>query len=254
MGCPACPNAARFLATRAAADGQVGRGRRYPTPVASLAGDRQSPGVARQNGDLRSLAVFPPSRLVLASASPRRRQLLEDAGVSLEVDPAEVDEALLAGETPAEHVQRLALAKARAVAARHPTQIVLGADTEVVLKGVVFGKPADLDEAADMLRRLAGRWHEVLTGVALLRLQPEVRKVWFCRTRVRFRKLTDQTIRDYCARVNPLDKAGAYGIQEHGEMLVAEIDGPRSNVVGLPVEEVNAALGRLQGGPQAGGV
>ncbi len=160
------------------------------------------------------------------------------------MDPAEVDEALLAGETPAEHVQRLALAKARAVAARHPTQIVLGADTEVVLKGVVFGKPADLDEAADMLRRLAGRWHEVLTGVALLRLQPEVRKVWFCRTRVRFRKLTDQTIRDYCARVNPLDKAGAYGIQGRGAVLVAGIEGDYYNVVGLPLARLAKMLER----------
>jgi septum formation protein len=119
---------------------------------------------------------------------------------------------------------------------------VLGADTVVVLDGVVFGKPADLADAGRMLGQLSGRWHEVLTGVALVRRDPPWRRVWVCVTRVRFKALSPKVIRDYCAQVNTLDKAGAYGIQERGEMLVAEIDGLYSNVVGLPVEEVVAAL------------
>jgi septum formation protein len=200
--------------------------------------------------------------LVLASASPRRRYLLQEAGIELVVDAAGVDETALPGEAPAAHVQRLALAKADGVTARHPGQIVLGADTVVVLAGVIFGKPAGLQDAARMLGELSGRWHEVLTGVALVRREPACRQAWVSRTRVRFKPLSAATIQEYCARANPLDKAGAYGIQEHGEMLVAEIDGRRSNVVGLPVEEVLAALvslaaeqcsaARCRGGPSAG--
>lgn len=193
----------------------------------------------------------PPAPLVLASASPRRRHLLQEAGIAVLVDAAGVDETALPGELPAAHVQRLALAKAEAVSARHPGHMVLGADTIVVLAGVIFGKPADRKDAARMLGELSGRWHEVLTGVALVRREPACRHVWVCQTRVRFRTLDGDTIREYCARANPLDKAGAYGIQEHGEMLVAEIDGPRSNVVGLPIEEVVAALRDRPGCPGA---
>lgn len=158
------------------------------------------------------------------------------------MDAAAIDESALPGETPAEHVRRLALAKAAVVSLRHPTQLVLGADTVVVLDGVVFGKPADMGEAARMLRQLSGRWHEVVTGVALVRRHPTAERVWSCRTRVHFRELTDELVQTYCRRANPLDKAGAYGIQECGEMLVAEIEGLYSNVVGLPVEEVLEAL------------
>jgi septum formation protein len=194
---------------------------------------------------------YPPAALVLASASPRRRHLLQEAGIAVLVDAAGVDETALSGELPAAHVQRLALAKAEAVSARHPGHMVLGADTIVVLAGVIFGKPADLRDAARMLGELSGRWHEVLTGVALVRREPACRHTWVCQTRVRFRTLDGDTIREYCARANPLDKAGAYGIQEHGEMLVAEIDGLRSNVVGLPIEEVVAALRDRPGCPGA---
>lgn len=207
-----------------------------PAPVPALA-DGNTPPAAPEMPAHR----HQPS-LVLASASPRRRQLLAATGLELVVDTADIDEAVRPGETPLQHVQRLAEAKAQAVAARHPGQIVLGADTVVVLDGVIFGKPADLQDAANMLRRLAGRWHDVLTGVVLVRPPPAALTRWCCRTRVRFKDLTADIIRGYCARVNTLDKAGAYGIQEHGGMLVAEIDGLYSNVVGLPVEEVLAAL------------
>ena len=187
-------------------------------------------------------AASPRPPLVLASASPRRRELLQEAGIAFLVAAAGVDESALPGETPAAQVQRLALAKADAVTARYPGQLVLGADTVVVLDGTLFGKPADLADAKRMLATLSGRWHDVLTGVALVRREPAHRQAWVCRTRVHFKALSSATIDAYCARANPLDKAGAYGIQEHGELLVAEIDGLRSNVIGLPVEEVVAAL------------
>lgn len=166
----------------------------------------------------------------------------------MEVAAAGVDESLRDGETPAEHVQRLALAKADAVARGRPECLILGADTVVVLEGRVFGKPADLAEASRMLRQLSGRWHEVLTGVALVRWAPAWRRAWVCTTRVCFRELSEESIREYCRRVNPLDKAGAYGIQEHGALLVAGIEGLYSNVVGLPVEEVLTALAESAGG------
>jgi len=159
-----------------------------------------------------------------------------------------VDESPLAEESPAEHVRRLALAKAEGVAARRPECLVLGADTVVVLDGTVFGKPADLADAGRMLRQLSGRWHEVLTGVALVRLEPPWRRAWVCTTRVRFRALSEDAIHEYCRRVNVLDKAGAYGIQEHGEMLVADLEGLYSNVVGLPLEQVLAALAEASTG------
>lgn len=184
----------------------------------------------------------PASRVVLASASPRRRQLLAEAGVPILVDVAAIDETALPDEAPVDHVLRLALAKAEAVARRHPRRVVLGADTVVVLDGRIFGKPADLDEARAILRQLSGRWHEVLTGVALRRRRPTWKKLWCARTRVRFHTLSEAAIEDYCQRVNTLDKAGAYGIQEHGDRIIAAIDGLRSTVVGLPVEEVVAAL------------
>lgn len=180
--------------------------------------------------------------VVLASASPRRRQLLAAAGVPILVDVAAIDETPRPDEAPVDHVLRLALAKADAVARRHPRRVVLGADTVVVLDGRIFGKPADLDDARDILRQLSGRWHEVLTGVALRRRRPAWRMVWCARTRVRFHTLSEDAIADYCRRVNTLDKAGAYGIQEHGDRVVAAIEGLYSTVVGLPVEEVVAAL------------
>ncbi len=182
--------------------------------------------------------------LILASASPRRLDLLRGAGVTVTVCPADVDESPLPGELPAAHVERLALAKAAAAKRLWPERTVLGADTVVVLDGEIFGKPADLEAARATLRQLSGRCHRVLTGVCLHWPPPRPPEVWTSCTEVYFRDLDEAVIEAYFARVNPLDKAGAYGIQAHGEMLVDHIVGLESNVVGLPVEEVLLRLRR----------
>ena len=180
--------------------------------------------------------------LVLASASPRRRALLEQAGFTVEVAPADVDEAPLPDEGPGEHVRRLARAKAAAVAPRFPDRVVLGADTVVILDGRIYGKPANPAQARAFLAGFSGRDHEVLTGVCLLRLDPPVERTWLARSVVRFKALSAEDIEAYCRLTDPLDKAGAYGIQEHGERIIERVDGLVSTVIGLPVEEVIQAL------------
>ena len=187
------------------------------------------------------LCLAPGEELILASGSPRRRQLLAAAGIRFFCQAADVDEASLPGETAAELVQRLAARKARQVAASRPGRLVLGADTVVVLDGVIYSKPADLAAARAMLLALSGRSHQVLTGVCLFRQldrRREVSRIWACTTSVTFRPLTPDDVEAYFRRVDPLDKAGAYGIQEHGDMIVARVDGLLSNVIGLPVEEL----------------
>ena len=183
--------------------------------------------------------------LILASQSPRRRRLLEEAGIAFLADPANAPEAPWDGKhAPAEHVVWLAKAKAGEVVLRHPGQVVLAADTVVVKNDRIHGKPHDLAEAKRMLADLAGDAHEVLTGVVLQR-DGKILASWVSRTTVHFKPLTPKEIEDYCRAVNVLDKAGAYGIQEHGEMLVKSIDGLRSNVIGLPIETVLATLENL---------
>ena len=170
--------------------------------------------------------------------------LLQEAGVEFRVDVSDAPEPRVEGETPEAMVQRLALAKATTVAARHDADcVVIGADTVVVIDGMILGKPATLEEAAAMLQRLSGREHRVLTGVALLSPN-EPPDVWCCETSVTFKTLASADIEMYLSLVNVLDKAGAYAVQSHGELLVEKVDGLLSNVIGLPVEEVKARLER----------
>lgn len=183
--------------------------------------------------------------IVLASASPRRTQLLTLLAVAHQVDPAHVDERPLPGESPRATATRLARLKATEVARRHPGREVLAADTVVVLEGEALGKPVDEGDAAAMLRRLSGREHLVITAVALARDGT----VWErCdETRVRFACLSDETIAGYVATGEPLDKAGAYGLQGYGSVLVERIEGDCFGVVGLPlrlVVELLAEAGR----------
>jgi len=179
-------------------------------------------------------------RLILASASPRRTSLLRDAGYVFEIDPAHVDETEFAGEPPRAYVLRVAAMKALAVAARHPDDLVLAADTTVVVDGRMLAKPSDDDDARRMLGLLSGRTHEVLTGVVLARAGRESSAV--ADTRVRFRSMTPAEIDWYVASGEPRDKAGAYGVQGLAARFVEGVDGSYSNVVGLPLGAVRALL------------
>jgi septum formation protein len=178
--------------------------------------------------------------LILASGSPRRRELLAQIGVRFEVDVADIDEAPEASEVAQAYVERLALEKARVVAARHTDAVVLGADTSVIIDGEILGKPLDEADAATMLARLAGRTHQVLTAVALV--DGERALVRSVITQVHFRSLSEKEIQCYVATGESSDKAGSYGIQGFGAILVDAIEGSYSNVVGLPLTETAAML------------
>ena len=175
-------------------------------------------------------------RLILASASPRRRELLAAAGVVFDVDSVDVDESRRKGEAPAVYVERVARLKAEAGSDRHPDAVVVGADTAVVLDEEVFGKPADEADATDMLRRLSGRAHDVLTGVAMV--GAGARRSFVERTTVLMRALSDEEIEQYVASGEPLDKAGAYAIQGGAAAFIVDVRGSYSNVVGLPMERL----------------
>jgi len=185
-----------------------------------------------------------PPPLILASASPRRAELLGQVVADFKVVPSQAHEVHDDQLTAWEMAQINAYRKARAVAKKFPDAIVLGADTLVFLdrETKLFGKPASRAEAVRMLGELQGRVHAVITGVCLLHLRGHRQKVFAEWTDVKFHPLTAKQIKEYLALMNPLDKAGAYAIQEHGERIVAEISGSYSNVVGLPVERVREEL------------
>jgi septum formation protein len=180
-------------------------------------------------------------RLVLASASPRRRELLSGISPQFEVVPSAIEETLEGGPAPAA-VARLALRKARAVAARAVEAVVVAADTVVVLDGTALGKPADAREARAMLRRLRGREHEVITGVAVVDSRTGREASISVVSQVRMAGYSDATLEAYVATGAPLDKAGAYAIQDLGGALVERLAGSYTNVVGLPVEETRRLL------------
>jgi septum formation protein len=176
------------------------------------------------------------SKIILASASPRRAELLRSLGVDFEVIPSAAEELHDESLAPALLCELNAERKATEVATAHAGRIVLGADTLVVLEGRLFGKPRDLDEARKMLANLSGRIHHVITGVCLYE---GTRKSVFSEvTEVTFKRLRPEGIEAYIAAVSVLDKAGAYGVQERGELLVEKVSGSYSNVVGLPIERL----------------
>ena len=180
------------------------------------------------------------ARLILASGSPRRRDFLADVGIAFEVRIADIDETPLPGELPIDFVARLSREKAQAV--EQPGAWVLGADTAVVVDGEILGKPGDEEEACAMLMRLSGRWHEVWTGFSLCCQTTGESCTKIVCTKVRFLTLTPELCRAYVRTGEPLDKAGAYGIQGKGCFLVPEISGSYTNVVGLPMTEVLETL------------
>ena len=184
-------------------------------------------------------------QIILASASPRREHLLREMGLRYTiVRPDDVEE-LLGGAAPDVVAMQNAQRKARAVAGRHPDSMVLGADTIVVLDGKIFGKPRDLEDALQMVGQLSGRRHEVITGVCLVHHALNTELIFAETTHVWMRPLTRPEIAEYLAKINPLDKAGAYAIQEHSGGIVERIEGSYHNVMGLPTERLAATLERI---------
>ena len=179
---------------------------------------------------------LPP--LILASASPRRAELLRHLKLEFQVVSSATKEVFDDHLTPHELCQLNAHRKARAVARKNPDALVLGADTLVFLERQIFGKPRNLDEASQMLAQLQGRTHQVVTGVSLIHRRVHRECIFAVSTGVTFHPLTRAQISGYLSKMNPLDKAGAYAIQEHGDIIVAEISGSYSNVVGLPLEKL----------------
>jgi septum formation protein len=182
------------------------------------------------------------ARLILASASPRRQQLLAGMGLVFDIVPAEVTEHEAPDAEPRAMVAHNAALKADWVAARHPAAFVLGADTTVFIDNIVLNKPRDLGEARAMLKRLAGRTHTVFTGLALRRVDNLLAIDGGVSSEVTFKLLDDAVIDAYFRIVNPLDKAGAYGIQEGRELIVAGWRGSLTNIMGLPVDETKQIL------------
>ena len=174
-------------------------------------------------------------KLILASQSPRRKELLELAELQFETHAADVDETFDAAEPLRDELRRLALKKARAVEKVHPGCIVLGADTTVVLDDVILGKPANQDDARKMLKSLSGRKHEVMTSCALCCQNHEI--TWINTAEVEFYELSDDLIEWYISTNEPMDKAGAYGIQGKGALLVKGIQGDFYTVMGLPIAD-----------------
>jgi nucleoside triphosphate pyrophosphatase len=179
---------------------------------------------------------------ILASASPRRAELLRQLKRKFEIVPSDAPEVFDEHLSPRELCQLNAHRKARAVAEKIPDALVLGADTLVFLDRKIFAKPRDLDEAKEMLRQLQSQTHQVVTGVSLIHLRAHRERIFAVSTDVTFRPLSAEQIGDYLSKINPLDKAGAYAIQEHGDTIVAEVSGSYSNVVGLPLEKLKAEL------------
>ena len=182
-------------------------------------------------------------KLILASASPRRAEILEAVGWEFEKHAAEIDETELPNENPADYVQRLAGEKAAAVAEKYKNRLVLGADTIVVIENKIIGKPKDLADARKMLRMLSGNWHEVLTGIAIIK-DKEI-SIGLQRTRVKFAELSDTEIEFLVQEGKPLDKAGAYAVQAQAALFIEQIEGDYWNVVGLPVSLVYELIAQM---------
>ncbi|RKY55751.1 MAG: septum formation inhibitor Maf [Candidatus Neomarinimicrobiota bacterium] len=181
------------------------------------------------------MIVQPDLPVILASASPRRKELLEKLGLTFKTVPAHIDESMYPNEKPLDHVRRLAEEKGRAIAEKYPEQIVISADTIVVYHGKILGKPDNKADAFKMLRLLSGNTHEVMTAFSILCSSKKILVSEDELTEVRFRDLSDDEILEYIEGGSPLDKAGAYGIQDVEAYLVDSINGSYHNVIGFPV-------------------
>ncbi len=189
----------------------------------------------------------PKTKYILASTSPRRSDIFTTLGIDFETVSPDYDERQLDGEPPSDYVTRSARAKVASVASRVDAGLVVGADTVVVIDGRPLGKPATPDDAREMLRTLSGRWHAVMTGLAVRDVGTAREVAEHDKTLVRFRDLTDEEIDEYVSTDEPFDKAGAYAIQGRGMLFVEEIAGSYHNVVGLPVTLLQRLVRRLGG-------
>ena len=205
----------------------------------------ENQGALQVEGQPANASEFELEPLVLASASPRRAEILRSVGWPFEAAAANIDETARSEEDVSEYVERLACEKAEAVAVGRVSGLVLGADTVVAVGGEVLGKPADTEDARRMLRLLSGRWHEVLTGVAVVRAETKEVLVAHERTRVRFAAMTDAEIDWYISTGEPTDKAGAYGVQGRAALFIEEIEGDYRNIMGLPIRLVYKLMGEI---------
>lgn len=184
--------------------------------------------------------------IILASSSPRRKELLDKYNLNLCIFPAEIDEFHRKDESPEQIAMALALEKALWVEEHfNKNEIIISADTIVVLEGEILGKPVDEEEAFHMLKLLSGKEHEVITGLSIVRANTNLKVVDFERTIVQFRNISDEKIKKYISTKEPMDKAGSYGIQGYGQVLVKKIDGCYSNVVGLPLGKLDYLLNKF---------
>ena len=179
-----------------------------------------------------------PNQLILASASPRRKTLLDDMGLAFVVQVTNVEEDDRPHLKPDNLVLNNAILKAESVAKEAPDALVLGSDTTVAFEGRIFSKPQDLNEAMQMLETLSDQWHEVYSAISLRWTNGDFKESFYEVSQVKFRALTPSIIRKYHSRVNPLDKAGAYGIQEASDLIIDSIKGSFNNVMGLPTESL----------------
>lgn len=180
--------------------------------------------------------------IVLASASPRRREILENTNIKFDIISSSIDELVLEGESPCHMVMRLAFEKGIDIASKRKSDLVISADTIVVLDNKVLGKPKDEDEARDMITSLSGKTHQVITGISLINLENNKKIIDYVISNVKFKNLSENDINDYIKTKESLDKAGAYGIQGYGALLVEEIQGDYFNIVGLPVSKLSDLL------------
>ena len=181
-------------------------------------------------------------KIILASSSPRRKEILENANVKFDIIKSEIDEVILDNELPSQVVMRLAFEKCIDIATKHRECLVIGADTVVVLDDVILGKPKDIDEAIEMITQLSGKTHQVITGISLINLSANKKIIDYVVSNVKFKDLSAKDIKDYIQTNESLDKAGAYGIQGYGALLVEEIQGDYFNIVGLPISRLSDLL------------
>lgn len=188
------------------------------------------------------MSIISSACLILASASPRRQELLQSVGLNFKTIPPQVNENYLAGESPRQHVKRLSIDKASIIAKRYPESWIIGADTIVVIDGLILGKPKNKKQAADMLRRLSGREHKVFTGFTIANAAAEIYQTRVIQSTVKFRKISPKEIKWYISCSEPYDKAGGYAVQGKGAYFIQSISGSYTNVIGLPLCEVMEVL------------